>query len=501
MKKRTLMVHSAVATALLAMVAGAYAGTVSTANTKFAAEGFKTATGTATSPGAVSYNYVAPNGNVNIGGVVYFQLRLTNGATFAIDPVATDFKVAGLAAGVGVTVGATNISADKTTVQVMYTAAAQTALGLNALVWTPPAGSVKAPASFGTPGSTLGVQANFSTVASGTGTSASLDSTNALAASADGVTPLATLATSASAITGAVSNLGGALAYAQKIDLTAVPTASDFTPTTGRTAIGAVTFTNNTTAQQNPLNTAAYTLELDSLGNPLTATIDVTPGAGQSFPEGSILSYVDGADLATATGACAAGAGNKGALPAILSSNSTTKKTLTVAAGDLATGAPIAICMTKPGTGKVAAPLLVTIAAATVPGGLAAGTDTGDTASGPGYFLDYNGQSKVVRNYIPSGVTGYIQTVRVINTGSVAAPVSMTLIGEDGVAGTPVVVIPSLAAGATARLSQAQVEAAVGAIAATARPRLRVTAPTNGMDVQSFFNNANGAYTNLSGTE
>ena len=113
-----------------------------------------------------------------------------------------------------------------------------------------------------------------------------------------------------------------------------------------------------------------------------------------------------------------------------------------------------------------------------------------------------NGSQIDVRNYIPAAVTGYIQTVRLYNGGSSAVDVSVSLINEaTGVAGTPAVIAAQVPAQGSVRLSQAQIEAAVGAQLSTVRPRLRFTAPTSSLQVQSFFNNANGAYTNLSGTE
>ena len=114
-----------------------------------------------------------------------------------------------------------------------------------------------------------------------------------------------------------------------------------------------------------------------------------------------------------------------------------------------------------------------------------------------------NGSSVDMRNYIPSAVSGYLQTVRIWNGGA-SAVVSAALIDENtGVAGTAVVVSGTIPTGGTVRLSQAFLENALGVanFPANVRPRIRFTAPTTKMEVQSFFNNANGAYTNLSGIE
>lgn len=469
MTKRNLVLHSAIASAILMLAGTASAGTVTAANTKFASEGFKTAAGTAITPGNVSYNFTSPNGNVNIGGIFYVQIRLT-GATFVAAPAVGEFTIAGVA-GAAAVVNSSTLSADKSTVELKVTAAAAMALGVNAVVWAPGAANVLATTAMGTPGSTVQALVNLSSVTSGVATTATLlDSTAALPASIDGTTAAVAIATSGAAVTGAVSNLlSGATPYSNKIDLTAAPAGSDYT-TAGKIALGNVTFTTSTTAYNiAPAGVVPFTLEADSAAANQTASIVVTPGTG-TFPVGSVLSYSVN-DLT-----CAGGLSPTAAITSLTAS---TSKTLTVAAGDLTTATPITICLTKPSSPNLATPFTPVITASTV--STVPAKDTADTATGNGYPVDYNGQTKIVRNYIPAAVTGYVQTVRVSNTGSVAAPVSMTLIDEaTGTSGSTVVVVANLAAGATARLSQAQIEAALGTVAASARPRIRVTAPTNG---------------------
>lgn len=493
MKKRNVFLQTTIASAMLVLVGAASAGQVTAVNTKYASEVFKAAT--TLQPGAVSYNYQAPNGNINANGVVYFQIRLT-GATMTTAPTTGDFTVAGLS-GTGAAT-ATNpgfailTSSDKTTAQVTVTAptGAGLALGVNALVWTPSATSLTVPASFATVGSTIQAQLNFSSTSAGA-TAAALDSSNALPASADGTTAPVAIATSGQAISGVVSNLtSGATPYGVKIDLTAAPAGSAYTSgATGLVSLGSVTFTDSTTAWKDaPAAAATYNIA----GKLASGVLVVTPGAGQSFPVGATISY----DVVSST--CT---GTQYSPVTVTPANAATAKTLTLTVGatGISTGQAMFVCMTKPTAPNLATPITATLTATTVP--TTSATENGDVATGTGYPLTYNGAAVTLRNYIPAAVTGYLQTARVINTGKIAAPVSVSLIDEAGNAGPSVVIIPSLAAGATARLTQSQIETAVGAQAASARPQLRFTAPTDAMQVQSFFNNANGAYTNLAGSE
>ncbi|HZW26126.1 MAG TPA: hypothetical protein VFF26_11640 [Gallionella sp.] len=114
----------------------------------------------------------------------------------------------------------------------------------------------------------------------------------------------------------------------------------------------------------------------------------------------------------------------------------------------------------------------------------------------------FNGQTVDVRNYVPVANAGWQNYLRVINTGSVAAQVKVSILPEaGGAATTPVVLINSLAAGAAQTLTPTQIEAAIGAQAAAARPRLRVTAPTNGLEVQNILFTPNGSFTAMQGKE
>jgi len=482
MRIRKFARHAVGAVAAAGMlVAGgvALAGTTTATNTKYASEAFKAAT--LVSPGALNYTYTSPNGNVNVGVVVYFQVRLTNAV----------FSQTGTISVGGTTTGVTSaLSADNSTLQVTYTAPAATALGVNALVLAANT-ALTATTALGTPGATIGAQVNFSTVAA---TASQLQSTGTLPASGDGVTASVPWATTGQAITVATSNLGTlSPAYTNKIDLGANPTSSNYT-TPGQISLGSVTIGTTTT----PWKIAAdgtTNYDWTRLNAGTMATVAVAPGASQSFPIGSVLK-LDTTANAACTGTLAGSTQST-----VVTANASVANTLSIPYN--ANTAPVTyfVCMSNPSAGNIATPITATLTATTVPGTVS--TDLADSGTGTGYAVINNGQSATVRNYIPAAVTGYIQTIRVINTGSLTTAVNVSVIDDvTGAVTSPATpVIASLVPGAAVRLSQAQIEAVTGAIAATQRPRLRFTAQTNGLEVQSLFNNANGAYTNLSGLE
>jgi hypothetical protein len=132
----------------------------------------------------------------------------------------------------------------------------------------------------------------------------------------------------------------------------------------------------------------------------------------------------------------------------------------------------------------------------------AAATDVADSVAGTLYNLQQNGATVTVRNYMPASFApGFAQVVRLINTGASTAQVSVAVADDEtGVTGASALIGSPVAPGGVLRLSQAQIEAAVGAVSSTARPRLVFTAPTSSMEAQSLML-SNGVYTNLSATE
>lgn len=103
-----------------------------------------------------------------------------------------------------------------------------------------------------------------------------------------------------------------------------------------------------------------------------------------------------------------------------------------------------------------------------------------------------------VRNYIPAALSsaGYMGFIRVINTSSTAAPVTVAVIDENtGVVGSAKTLTSSLPAGAAVTYSAVDIEQALGgAIAAGSRPRIRVSAPVP-IQAQSFQANPGGIST------
>ena len=119
--------------------------------------------------------------------------------------------------------------------------------------------------------------------------------------------------------------------------------------------------------------------------------------------------------------------------------------------------------------------------------------------------LATNGSQVDVNAYWPASLaaSGYAGYVRVINTGTLAAPISMAYINPTtGVVGTAAVVIASLPAGASQMVSSSVIEAAVGASPfGTSAGRVRVTAPTNALRTQSFIQVGNNAPQETSGAQ
>jgi hypothetical protein len=496
MKKLNLICASIAVLCGTAANAGTLAGT-----TVFATENFG-ATSTATmsvKPQPLTYSMTTIQ-QVNAGATVYFVLRL-NGGTFAAAPLAADFSFAG--GNGGVNVGAPILSTDMTTVAVPCTSPLNgngTTIGLGAFSYTPAAGDIVGVnttlnAASGALTATVSLIGNALVP-----TAASLNSTNALPQTLDAPLPTTNFATAAQAITGAVAALpttNSVMATGVKIDLTATPPGSAYTAgDSGSAIIGAVSFKNVTGTQANLAGTVDYTLASGSTAQPNTGvSVVVTPGANQAFPIGSVLTLDSGLTCQNPVGVASA---------AITAASSTKPVTLTWTGPVLtlsSTNVPsggLAICMTAPSAGNVATPLTPTVAATLAP---AVGTDAADTANGTGYALQYNGSQVTIKTYWPNALSayGYGSYIRIVNTGSVAATVSGAFINQaNGVVGSSYPLVTNLAAGAATVVTGPVIESILGAPASTDRPRLQLTAPTNGMQVQYFLQSPDGTITELS---
>ena len=474
----------------------ANAGTL-TGSTTFAVENF---TGTATSattvrPTAVTYS-MGTSTTLNPNAKLYFIIRLAGGQfASAYAPVFGEFQVGGVAsaaaAGAGVIGVIATVSADKTTMQVEVdnSTTTTTTLGLGALVWTPAAGALDTVNStLATAGGAVSATVAVSTTSMGSG--AGLNSSVTLVPTVDGTAPTATIATSKNAVAVSVSDLSD-VGYGNQIDLTADPAGSDYV-TTGQMALDSVKFKNASSAPVATDGTTAYTIATKVNGGKIT----VTPGTGQAFPIGATLKYDITDDSCGAL---------LGSAVTITSANAAKPATLTVAAGDLITNTPIYVCMSAPGVvstvQQTAAPITATLVGTTTP---TAAADGNDTATGTGYAVTFNGKSVTLNSYFPAAISefGYTPFVRIINTGGVAADISAAIVnGTTGETGTSAVVAAGLKPGAAVLVTNATIEAAIGAQPRDSRPRLQISGPTNGIRVQNFLQNADGSIAELSGAQ
>lgn len=105
------------------------------------------------------------------------------------------------------------------------------------------------------------------------------------------------------------------------------------------------------------------------------------------------------------------------------------------------------------------------------------------------YNLGLNGVRVDIRNYVPAGAFGWISAYRIINTGAVAAAVRGQFIGQNGaLVGTAQAITGSIQPGGVVVVSAADIENVLGATSAPGGvgPRLRLTADTDSIRVQSF---------------
>lgn len=504
MKSHNKFLASAIAVAIGTLASSAFAGNLSTTTKYLATEVFgpTQAATVALTPTAVSYSISSPGGVTLAAGQsmnVYFRLSGTH--VFAAAPVAADFNAVGT-----LTKGtpAIGTGAFANTLVMTYTNGGAAAVNLplgTAIIWTPASAITVKSAEMSTAGGT--VQVTGSIDGNVVNTQAAT-----LPSSQDPVAAAVTLAVSTQAITGAVQKSSDFVAAAAplvrvegaKINLGATPPGTNFavsgsaTTNTANNIInfGSVTFTDNASVVPTVLAGTAYTLATAVPATGLEVTL--TPDAGKTFPVGSTVNLYSDAACTTAVGTASA------ALDATTAA--TAVKVVSTAAPTTKT--PVYVCLTLKAApitaANAATPVTPTISAVLKK---TAATDASNSiAATAGYALGYNGSLVDVTNYVPAGVTGWQQFLRVVNTGGQTAAVSAAVIDEvTGVAGTAVQVIPSLAAGAVKNLTAAELEAAVGAVDATKRPRIRFTAPTTGMNVQNMLFTPNGSFTNNSSKE
>lgn len=108
-----------------------------------------------------------------------------------------------------------------------------------------------------------------------------------------------------------------------------------------------------------------------------------------------------------------------------------------------------------------------------------------------------------VRTFVPSSSPAYVSTLRFINTGAVATPVSVARMDPvTGAASAPATLIASLPAGAAVSLGAGQIEAALGrALAPADRPRLQVVAASSALEVQTYLSQPAGGFAEVSAAQ
>ena len=513
MKKRNLVIHTAVASALLAMLGSVQATTVSAVAPAYAKELLLGTTPNATALTLPTATIVA-NVSIPANSTVYVYLKLS-GASISTMPTVTGAASVGISnadgtgtvvAGVGATLSAGlsagsstgtanptvvaagvdyvvfQVSTNAAVIGVGGTIATVTGLAVNnatALLTAPI--TVTASVGIGAPASRFGALATTASNYDATSTAASV------ATSVQGIT-IAAVPTSSAGL----------------IDLTASPVGSRFTSaaiSTTTAKLGTVTVTEAGTAR-NSNGTTVYTQALVTTATGFSAAVTAPAGFFAALGTTGVLTL-------DASSTCTTAGGTNGMVSAVFATAAAAAAATTVAIPS--TSLPTSttsytLCMILPAANTVAliaATPTVTAAVSRVTTGTALDSANALAATNL-YTLALNGAQREVRTYIPVATVGYTSFVRVINTGSLAANISGQWVYGDGTTGTSATMVTSLASGASVTLTSTQVEAALGAptVVGNNRPRLRVTAPTNGMDVQSFMlTNANGNFSDVTGAQ
>lgn len=513
MTKRTAITRTLVATAVLAVVGMAHAGSLTVTKRTVANESFGSAF-TATTPVKlpdITYTFNTPGGIVvNDGGSVTVVFKISGGQWSSSAALATTNAVAAnlpaelvvVAAPVVSTVTTTN---DTLTVTVgnpngvafgglanTGTAGANATIGIGGTVTlTSVAAATRYQAigvTQGTPITVTGkVMNGVSTLEAETAASTVVDYAQAV-----------TLGFTASTET-------------KKIDLTASPAGSALTAGVagaGKVQLGKIKATNATVAPVD-LDTTAGLVETNIVaGAPAFGgafTVTVAPSSGAFTAKQGVQLYTDAACSVALSG----GAPTQAPLATAVTASTTSVvisanggATALQSAADLVGG--VYVCSDYSGVtaGSVLSQLTPTISASYTKASTAY---TGDTlGNSTGYALTNNGQTVDVRSYIPAGTTGYTSFVRVINTGTIAAVVNAQWLYEDGTVGTSTALGAAIAAGGAKTYTSTEIEAAIGAPTATIgnnRPRLRLTAPTSGLQAQSFFLNPDNSFSIMHGAD
>lgn len=502
MKKSNIILQAAVTSALLAMSFGAQAGNMATTTRTFATENFgpTQASTVAMVPAATSYAISSPGGvTLSPGQTLTMYLRLSSPHVFTAAPVAAHFTTLNVglngatAAPSAVVIGAGTAAG---TMAVTYTSAATVSVNLpvnTTVIWSPVAGSAVTATS-----STLATAGGVVSIIGSMDGGVVTTTATTLPTSQDPISSPVNIALSATAISGSVvSSANFTVPETKKIDLaagtgsgTAFAPAATNTTTTNIVNLGSYTFTNNAAVTPVTLTATNYTLPAaNAVADAIhtATTVTVNPGTGGSFPVGSLINVFSNLTCQTPLSANAT---------AITATTAGTSVAVSTTAANAVPGTAVKqyVCLTVSTTSAMT-PFTPTIAVSLTK---AVTSDAATAiAATNAYALTYNGSQIDVRNYVPAAVPGFTQFLRFINTGTITASVSAQVINNTTGAldGSPVVIVPDLLAGAATSLSSAEIEALIGSLASSARPRIRITAPTNGLNVQNFLFTPGGNFT------
>jgi len=502
MKKRNVILHTAIASALLTMAGVSSAGTLATTFKTYASEVFGAGSAaTAITPTPITYQFGVP---VAANQVVSIYVQLSGGAKFVTGKVAPadltclDAASTAITATTGapstdgtyavfsVNTGASGLNTNSTCTYIPKGASvdnANVALsasgGVITSTWTNDTAAVSL-AAVPTGGT------NFDTAGTHVGNiaqSAAAITATYIASSAFPFTPVGGAATGA--------------AETKKINVAATPTAALFTvgsngAATNTVNLGALLFAETAGIQDDGAGFDYALGKATDTGLSAVITGDFSLAEAAAASKGVFLAT----DLACTAQIAAPAAGAV--------TYNTGKTTATISGGTRPTvNVPMYVCMTVKPTNTTA--ITPTAYSATASLAKTAATELATVvASTPLLATALNGSTVDVRSYIPAATVGYTSFVRVINTGSVTAPVTGVWLYENGTVGTSGTLIASLTAGGSTTLSSAQVEAALGAptVIGGNRPRLRVAAATNALQAQSFFlTNANGNFSDVTGAQ
>lgn len=526
MKTRNLILQAAISSAFLVMAGSAFATTVSTLATApaFAKELLQGTTPNATALTIPAASAIAITSNVAIpaNSTVYVYVKL-NGASISSIPSV-----------IPATGNVTVRQADGSGASAAGASLTLSALSLGSTTGTTNPTAVGAGVDYvvfqiNTNADTVGVGGRLATV----GVAAPLAVNNAASLLTAPITATASVGIGAPAarfgalaanasnydVTSAAANIATAVqgitvaltanTAAGLIDLSSNPVGSQFTTTGSNVAVSAtkanlgnLVATDSTAVQAD--GATPYTMVSQAAAAGLSLTVAAPAGFFAALGTTGLLTLDSSAT-------CANAAGTNGMVSTAFTSTALAAQASSVAIPSTALPTSTTkyyLCMTIP-TASVTSVALVPgtpTLAATLAHTNTAIDSSNVVAAANMYPLAYNGSQVDVNNFVPAAATGYINYVRVINTGSSTAAISAAKIDSTlGTAGTSGVLGGAgftLAPGATYNFTPTQVEDAIGGtLAVTERPRLRITAPTSGLKVQSIVSQPNGIVNEFSGSQ